>query len=434
MSCIYIAETKIHNFVIMYKKLTSIVILALGLTAMTACEKLNIEDTDDSNTDNEYVPLVLTKAEIGIAAKANEFGFNVFHSLYEEKPVLISPLSLSLALSMTACGADGETEEQMTSALGFTGYSSEEVAGYYKKMVEALKGIDRESTFEIANSIWVSKYLNVKEKFVSMVRDNFASEKRTVDFADPTVVNLVNKWCSDNTHGKITEIVQSIPPQTVMALVNALYFSGKWGGFGFEDKTEKENFRTIDGSKTIVEMMSAADTLSYASGDGWSMVNLPYGNGAFSMSVILPPADMKFEDAAKGLDADRFSKLSAMASTHPVNLKMPKFKIEYSIDDLCSVLATLGMADAFNPVKADFRRMADVSLGEIFISIVKHKTFIDVNTKGTEAAAVSYVGMKTIMPVPDTNDLISFIADRPFFYIISESSTGSVLFIGQKTN
>lgn len=414
----------------MHKILTSIAILALGLTTMVACEKLN---TEDSNTDNEYVPLELTKAESGIAVKANEFGFNVYHSLYEGKPMIISPLSLSLALSMTACGADGETEKQMTSVLGFTGYSSEEVAGYYKKMVEALKGIDKKSTFEIANSIWVSKYLNVKEEFVSMVKDNFVSEKKTVDFMDPTVVNQVNKWCSDNTHGKITEIVKSIPPETVMALVNALYFNGKWGGFKFDDKTNKEDFRTIDGAMTKVEMMSASSSLSYASDNGWSMVNLPYGNGAFRMSVILPPVDMKFADAAKSLDADRFIKLSAMARTHPVNLKMPQFKYEYSIDELGDVLVSLGMEDAFDASKADFRKMADVTLGEIFIGTVKHKTFIDVNTKGTEAAAVTYVGIKTAAAPPVTGT-VDFIADRPFFFFISESSTGSILFIGQKTN
>ena len=415
----------------MHKILTSIAILALGLTTMVACEKLN---TEDSNTDNEYVPLELTKAESGIAVKANEFGFNVYHSLYEGKPMIISPLSLSLALSMTACGADGETEKQMTSVLGFTGYSSEEVAGYYKKMIEALKGIDKKSTFEIANSIWVSKYLNVKEEFVSMVKDNFVSEKRTVDFMDPTVVNQVNKWCSDNTHGKITEIVKSIPPETVMALVNALYFNGKWGGFKFNDKTNEEDFKTIDESKTKVEMMSASSSLSYASDNGWSMVNLPYGNGAFRMSVILPPAEMKFADAAKSLDAERFSKLSAIANTYPVNLKMPRFKNEYSIDELGDVLVALGMEDAFDPQKANFRKMADVSLGEIFIGTVKHKTFIDVNTKGTEAAAVTYVGMVLSAPEPVTYGPVDVIVDRPFFYIISESSTGSILFIGQKTN
>lgn len=414
----------------MHKILTSIAILALGLTTMVACEKLN---TEDSNTDNEYVPLELTKAESGIAVKANEFGFNVYHSLYEGKPMIISPLSLSLALSMTACGADGETEKQMTSVLGFSDYSSEEVAGYYKKMVEALKGIDKKSTFEVANSIWVSKYLNVKEEFVSVVKDNFASEERTVDFTDPMVVSQINKWCSDNTHGKITEIVKSIPPETVMALVNALYFNGKWGGFKFNDKTNEEDFRTIDESKTKVEMMSASSNFSYASDDGWSMVNLPYGNGAFRMSVILPPVDMKFADAAKSLDADRFIKLPAMACTHPVNLKMPQFKYEYSIDELGDVLVSLGMEDAFDASKADFRKMADVTLGEIFIGTVKHKTFIDVNTKGTEAAAVTYVGIKTAAAPPVTGT-VDFIADRPFFYIISESSTGSILFIGQKTN
>ncbi len=250
---------------------------------------------------------------------------------------------------------------------------------------------------------------------------------------DPTVVNQVNKWCSDNTHGKITEIVKSIPPETVMALVNALYFNGKWGGFKFNDKTNEEDFRTIDESKTKVEMMSASSSFSYASDDGWSMVNLPYGNGAFRMSVILPPVDMKFADAAKSLDADRFIKLSAMTRTHPVNLKMPQFKYEYSIDELGDVLVSLGMEDAFDASKADFRKMADVPLGEIFIRTVKHKTFIDVNTKGTEAAAVTYVGMG-IAAAPPVTGTVDFIADRPFFFFISESSTGSILFIGQKTN
>ena len=415
----------------MHKIFTSIVILVLGLASIVSCGKL---DSDDSNEGNELVPIVLTKAESGIAVKANEFGFNVFHSLYEENPMLISPLSLSLALSMTACGADGDTEKQMTSTLGFTGYTSEEVAGYYKKMVEALKRIDKKTTFEIANSIWVSKYLNVKKDFVSTVKDNFASEERTVDFTDPSVAGQINKWCSDNTHGKITEIVKSIPPTTVMALVNALYFNGKWGGFKFDDKTKKEDFKTINGSKTKVEMMSTNSSLSYASRDGWSMVNLPYGNYAFRMSVILPPEDMKFSDAAKSLDADRFSKLSAMTSSHPVNLKIPQFKNEYFIDELGDVLAALGMEDAFDPKKADFSKMADVSYGNIFIGTVKHKTFIDVNTKGTEAAAVTYVGMKYEAAAPVTSVPVDFIADRPFFYIINESSTGSILFIGQKTN
>ncbi len=415
----------------MHKILTSILILTLGLASLTACGKMI---PDDSDAGNEYIPLVLTKAESGIALKANEFGFKVYRSLYEEAPMLISPFSLSLALSMTACGADGETEKQMTSTLGFTGYSSDDVAGYYKKMVGALEGIDKKTTLEVANSIWISKYLNVKKEFVSTVKDNFSAEERTVDFTDQKVVDQINRWCSDNTHGKISEIVKSISPQTVMALVNALYFNGKWGGFKFDDKTRREDFRTIDGSKTKVEMMSANCELSYASGDGWSLVHLPYGNGAFRMSVILPPADMKFADAAKSLDADSFSKLSAMAYAHQVNLKMPQFKYEYSIDELGDVLAALGMEDAFDSRKADFRRMADVAMGEIYIGTVKHKTFIDVNTKGTEAAAVTYIGGYATSAAPVTYSPVDFIADRPFFYIISERSSGSILFIGQKTN
>lgn len=406
-----------------------IAVLAVGMASLSACGK---QTPDDGAEGNEYVPVTLTKAESGISAKANEFGFNVYHALYEDNQMLISPLSLSLALAMTACGADGDTEAQMTSTLGFNDYTSEEVAGYYKKVVDALKSIDNKTVFEIANSIWISKYLNVKKDFVSTVRDNFSSEERTVDFSDPKVVGQINKWCSDNTHGKVSEIVKDMSPDTAMALVNALYFNGRWGGFTFNEKTAKEDFRTLRGGTSKVDMMSAHAEFTCSFNDGWSMINLPYGNYAFRMSVILPPEDMDFREAAASLNAGSFRNLQYAGRPYSVNLKMPQFKYNYSVDELREALEKLGMKDAFSS-KANFSKMADIPAGDaLYIGTVKHKTFIDVTTKGTEAAAVTYVGMKFASAAPPSGP-VDFIVDRPFFYVISEGSTGAILFIGQKT-
>lgn len=408
----------------MNRIITILLATAVSITMLDACEK---QDPDE--TPNPYTPISLTKAEEAITDGANAFGFDVYHALYADDQMLVSPLSLSLALSMTACGAEGRTSEQMCSTLGFGDSSTEDVAGYYKKMVSSLLTIDNKTTFEIANSIWADKRLDVKKDFLSMTGKYFSSEVRNVDFTSSSTVDAINKWCSDNTHGKISKIIEELDPGTVMALINALYFKGKWA-FEFNDRTRSEQFTTISGSKVKHDMMSAAKKLMYSSSDGYEMVSLPYGNGAFQMSVILPPEDMPFAEAVGRMDGKRWDVLNNGLTTCNVNLKMPEFKFEYS-SDMGEVLKALGMTDAFSG-SADFSGISDAPL---CIGSVIQKAFIEVNTKGTEAAAVTVATMTlTAYEPPQEPKNVDFIADRPFLFVISEQSTGAILFIGQKVN
>lgn len=405
----------------------SIVYLAMCLLSVGSLSACNKQDPETPG-NKPYEPIVLTKAEQEIKTASNQFGFDVYHQLYKGENMLVSPLSLSLALSMTATGAAGQTAEEMLSTLGFAGQSIDDMNGYYKKMISALLEADPTTTFEVANSIWANEKAAMKKSFADLVNEYYSSEVYPADFSSQATVNAVNKWVSDKTHGKIDSILDKPNPNLVMALINALYFKGKWS-FDFDEKTNKEDFTMISGKKMKVDMMKASEKLDYAESDGFSMVNLPYGNGAFSMKVILPAKNEDFGDAVARLDANVLARLNGSLSKANVNLKLPKFTFDYN-SDLAEVLSDLGMKQAFLPT-ADFSSMSDRSLS---ISLVKQKTFIDVNEKGTEAAAVTFIGMVATSMGPQQIKNVNFFADRPFLFVIQENSTGAILFMGQKVD
>lgn len=409
-----------------------LILLALaGVIALTSCEKTDRQEPDD-NMDNTYHPIELTKSEMQVADGANAFGLDVYHSVYKDEQMLFSPLSLSLALSMTALGADGMTASQMCTTLGFDGIDADDIASYYRKMTESLATIDRRTTFDSANSIWSQEGFTVKKDFLKTAQDFFNAEIRTVDFRDQATVGVINGWCSEKTHGMVEKILDRVDPSQVMSLINAIYFKGQWN-FKFDEKTEKSTFHTIDGKKVKVDMMKVRKELYASFVDDWSSVRLPYGNGAFAMEVILPPSGMAFGDAVKAFDEELVSKLSVMRDKHEVTLKMPEFKFEYGFKELKEVLASLGMPLAFSSM-ADFSKMAEVPDGNsFFIGTVSQKCAIEVNTKGTEAAAVTHVGMFLESAMPPGGP-VTFTVDRPFIFMIREASTGALLFIGQKVN
>ena len=255
------------------------------------------------------------------------------------------------------------------------------------------------------------------------------------DFSKQATVDRINGWCSEKTHGKIPSIMDEPDPRMVMALVNALYFNGKWS-FDFDEKIKKEDFTTISGGKSKVDMMTA-QLKSYSEYDGFSMVSLPYGNGAFCMDVILPSEKEDFGKAVSRFNAATLRGLSENMDSGS-QFEAFKQKLIGEINDLhiegmpkLETLNALGMNQAFTNT-ADFSAMAEKSLK---ISMVKQKTFIDVNEKGTEAAAVTVVGMvaTSIGPSPEPRT-VNFFADRPFLFVIRERSTEAILFIGQKVS
>lgn len=356
--------------------------------------------------------------------RSNDFGFTVFRATAGDGNALESPLSLSLALSMTAGGAAAKTEQCMVSTLGFENYSAEEIGSFYKNVLERLSQADTSTRLEIADAIWADKKIPVKEDFTGYAADKFNADVRNADFGSHAAVDEINRWCAAHTNGKIGSILDKLTPDMAMVLLNAVYFYGNW--VHDFNNTRPQQFTDIDGHRRNIDMMHTKGRLNYAETGKFRIVELPYGNGNYVMDVLLPQNESGFKEAAAELDSDQWEELCGKLGPASVNLALPKFKLEYEIryDD---TLQKLGMAPAFNK-DADFSRMSDFPLA---IGLVKQKTFINVTEKGTEAAAVTAVGMLLTSAGPDQS--ISFIADRPFIFAIRERTTGAILFLGQKT-
>ena len=400
-------------------------LLVLSLFAACGCNKL--PEQEEEEPAKEFTPIVLTRAEQDINVSVNDFGLKLFRSLYKKDQVFISPLSISLALSMTAYGARGTTEQEMIATLGFGTATRDQVGEYYKKMVPALTGADNRTVLEIANSIWVKNQISLKTDYCNGVKDYFSADVFSKDFSSSGFIAEINKWCSDKTHGLINNAADNLNPSIVMALVNALYFKGKWS-VEFDQATDGK-FVALNTSSVDAKMMSKTGTYSYASAEGYGMVSIPYGNGAFVMDVILPDetGSDAFANAVSGLTWARYSALINSSHSAEVCLTMPVFKLEY-YEEIQDYLAAMGMPTAFGGM-ADFSGItSDTGL---CIDQVIHKTLIDVDEKGSEAAAVTIVGLRKATSV-GASQTVYFTADRPFIFAIRETSTNALLFIGQK--
>jgi serpin B len=408
------------------KRLLMIAALAAAPLAFAACNHPAIVP-DEEQENKPAQAITLTRAEAGINAGSNAFGLNVFRTINASDKVgdlFISPLSLSLALAMTSAGADGNTEAQMRSVLGFGDATNAEMAEYFRKMTEALLNLDPKTTLQIANAIWTDKGITLKKGFVSDVTKYYHSEANSADMSATATIDAINRWCSEHTNGKIPKILDYDSRGLAVLLVNALYFNGIWKT-QFTDTFEGK-FKALDGKGVSTPMMRATRDIPYASDGKWEMVQLAYGNGGFVMDLLLPVDEKGFEKGVCSLDADEWNALTGTLRSREVHLEMPKFKMNYEIV-LNDVLQALGMTDAFTGA-ANFSKMSDAGM---CIDFVKQLTYVDVNEKGTEAAAVTAIGMKTTSIGP--SHTVYFIADRPFVFAIREVSTGAILFIGQKT-
>jgi len=358
-----------------------------------------------------------------------DFGFRLLKQLAEEnkgKNIFISPASVSIALCMTYNGASGETQQAMAHVLGLNSLTLTELNEASKNLLDNLKAPGKGVTLEIANSLWARKDITFKSEFMDRNRRYFESLVSTLDFGNPDAVKTINKWVSDQTHGRIDEIVKRIEADTILFLINAVYFKGSWESKFDPRDTHLAEFTLSDGFKKMVRMMFRHGRIQYLPGDGFAAVNLPYGNGRISMYIFLPNKDRKLTDFVKSLNSDAWEKW--MQSFHSVecDLSLPRFKIEFE-SELRRALSALGMGIAFNPDKADFRNMCPIPpLPNVYMKSVLHKTFVEVNEEGTEAAATTKVEVGLTSAAPS----VVFTVDRPFFCAIRDNFTGEVLFAG----
>lgn len=410
-------------------KITTLIFVTIAaILSSASCEKGN-SDLDKELPDPIKIELRGSEAEMVKSDQqfAIEFFANVFNEEAAEldKNFMISPLSLSMALAMTWNGADGETKAVMQKVLKLDGYTDQEVNEYYEKLREALLKTDPSTKLAIANSIWTNKNIKIKDDFIRLNNEYFNSTVESVDFSDANSVKLMNKWAADNTNNLITHVLDKTNPNALMYLMNALYFKGIWTSEFNSRNTSSKPFYSEDGQTKNVDMMHQKSSFKYNENQTMQIVELPYGNQAFSMIVLLPKEGNKLADVTQELqNSNSWGNLVSGLRSTQVDLYLPKFKTEYS-RVLNDVLEKMGMGIAFEPGAADFSRMTDT---DAFISFVEQFTYINTDEVGTEAAAVTVVGIELTSYQPDRT--ATFNANRPFIYIIRENSTGSILFMG----
>jgi serpin B len=400
--------------------------LAIIITALVSCEK-----TQDAPQGPKEIPVSKTTADI--IQSDNAFGFALFKEVIshdtESENIFISPTSVALALAMTYNGAAGETKTAMENALMKQGLTAESINTSYKSLINALVSVDPKVLLEIANSIWYRDDFQVLPEFISINREYYDAEVTSLDFSDPGAPVTVNNWVNDKTNGRITKIVDQIPAEAVMYLINAIYFKGVWQ-YEFKKESTSDGPFYMDGTTTVtVPVMKQTTELRYTSNEVFSMVELPYGQGNYSMLVLLPNEGHSTSDIVGELTTDNWEMwLSGMAKNNVV-LHMPKFTFEYK-NQLNDELDAMGMGVAFTDM-ADFSKINGT--GNLFISKVLHKSFVEVNEEGTEAAAVTSVEI-SVTAYPGEPVYTPFYVDHPFVFAIRETSTGTILFLGSVHN
>lgn len=399
--------------------------LSCLLLMAVACSSDDVDNVPQTRVDIE-----LTESEKVISAQQTDFAFRFFDAAYthlEEKQrsnLLLSPLSASYAFSMLTNGANGQTRDALMEVLGFEGCQLDDVNGLQQKLTNSLKKVDNTSKVGIANALWIGNGFNPLNSFQKTLERYYDAEVERVDFGNAATLKRINQWCSDKTYGCIPDFLKQLDPDTKMLLTNALYFKGLWTTPFDKKQTEEFDFTQWDGSKVQTDYMHRKGSFMYAEADCFRLLDIPYGNRAFSMVVLLPDEGVTPQQCVQALDGERWNRLVKQLSYQDVDLRLPKFTVRKSYD-LTKTVKAMGLNHLF--MQPDFSLLSDDPL---FISLIQQDVYILVDEEGTEAAAVTGIGDLTAAP-PMAQDCINFHVTRPFLYVLKEISTGTILFIGQ---
>lgn len=366
--------------------------------------------------------------------KNNDFACNLFRTIYEQKhsngSFIMSPISVGYLLGMLNAGAEGETQRQITDVLGLD-VSAQEINQHFKKIMNEASSVDSTVTIKIANSININsargyrlipKYKENMQKFYDAQIDAFP-------FTDDRNVDIINNWCNTHTDGMIPKILDSLDPYAAMYLLNAVFFKASWTDKFDPNNTRNKVFTKEDGTILEHKMMHVAIKAAYGSNDLCKMLRLPYGNGSYSMNVLLPHQGKTVGDIIQSLSAQQLEQQRTQEmTTYNVDVLMPRFTTE-SETHLEGVLSSMGMPLAFHPRTAEFSNM--VKDEELWISMMMQKAKIEVNEKGTKASAVTIArGYKKGFAGDNRQKNAEFHATRPFVYYIVDNSSGTIYFMG----
>ncbi|MDZ7633929.1 MAG: serpin family protein [Bacteroidales bacterium] len=366
---------------------TAVIAIAALSGIMASCER-----TKNDPPPGDPVPIELTLKQKDVVDSANKFAFDLFLPIVAEKKgaenIMISPFSITSALSMVLNGAAGETYDAVRHTLRYDDKTLQEINETYLKLMKEMIPVDPRVTMEIANSVWVEKRLVVKQPYIDALKTWYLAEARNIDVTDPGAVDMVNNWIEDKTHDKIQDMLDHLSPDLAMLLINAIYFNGKWR-YQFDAKdTQNKPFYITPGESVQIPMMYQEEDFAVTTTGDATLIELPYGQGNYSMVVMLPDEDVSLVAAASTLNPENWAEWMQSLSygATEVHLSLPKFEYEYK-RELKDDLTALGMGVAFG-MGADFSNISDQGL---LISRVLHQTFIKTDEEGTEAAAATVV-------------------------------------------
>ncbi|WP_346897307.1 serpin family protein [Clostridium sp. UBA7503] len=407
------------------KKIISLMLIAIIATSLIGCEKFyskNKEEISAKEVDKEVVE------------GNNKFAFDIFKEISKDennKNVFISPLSISMALTMAYNGAKENTKVEMNKVLGYEGITDDKINNSYKILHSYLENIDENIKLNVSNSIWIREGENINKEFININKDIFGAKVDNLDFSKSSSVDKINNWIEKSTNNMIKDMLKGpIDGDVIMYLINAIYFKGQWQEPFDTNNNIIGEFTNSEGEKSEIDFMrkvAADDKTFYGEKNDFKAIKMPYDNGKVSMYAVLPKEGLNIDNFINNLDMNKWNsiKKSIGKEQEAVNVSFPKFEMEYGTKELKGPLMDLGMKDIFSD-RANLSGIRE----NIYVSSVLHQGKIEVNEKGSEAAAATIVEVReTAMPIID--DPKAFIADRPFVFIIEDEESGTILFMGK---
>lgn len=420
------------------KKVTMTLAMMAMMMGMASCGTTKNADNSKKNQQDDLVAsredglmddnyLILSDAQRDIIENNNAFALNLFSQMKGFDSKVVSPMSVSYLMGMLANGADGQTRQEIMKAIGCEKVSLRDLNEFYQMLITRANHFDKATTINIADYIALNRHYQVKDGFASMMQNYYKAGIESLDFSKASTLRRINRWCSDHTDGMIPKIIEQVDADAVSYIMNAIYFNGTWTDKFDTRQTKLENFLgyTRDIKKT--QMMHRNGKYQYMDNADFAAVNLPYGNGSYSMTVILPNRGKSIDEVMAGLDAKKVGELGRDMDECVVDLKLPRFTISQETG-LNDIISKLGAPTMFTS-GADFSNFAS---GNLSISKMLQKAKIEVSEEGTKASAVTMamVELTALRPEPRK---VEFHANRPFIYMITERSTGAILFMGQYT-
>jgi serine protease inhibitor len=407
-------------------------IVLAGLVGGLMAQKIDARDSFFQNSqklrDSRTMAQSPNQSVDSRLVEANtKFGFKLFQEVLKQdsnKNVFVSPTSIAIALSMTYNGASGETQQAMAKALELQGMSLPDINQANEALKATLEKADPDVQLAIANSLWAKQGIPFKPEFLQSNQQFYKAKVTELNFSSPDATKTINGWVKENTRGKIDRIINQIQPNDVLFLINAVYFKGNWSKQFDKSQTTERPFYLSNGTQKQHPMMSQSGKYRYYENERLQVVSLPYGKGRLSFYVFLPKKNTNLKTFEQQLSLENWQQWMNQFQMRSGSIQLPRFKFDYDIQ-LNNALKALGMETAFSN-QANFSNMTSASVA---IDEVKHKTFVEVNEEGTEAAAATSVGM-VLTSAPMPQEPFQMVVDRPFFCAIQDNQTGTILFMG----